>query len=479
MGYIRGADRNAVLLFPECVEDYISDDNPVRFIDAFVESLDLVELGFMRARPAETGRPAYDPAVLLRLYVYGYLNRVRSSRMLEREAKVNVEVMWLLGKLTPDFKTIADFRKDNLKAIKGVCREFTLVCKKLELFGGDLVAIDGSKFKAVNNRKRNFSEKRLTKAIAAIDEKIGGYLAGLDAQDREEAPTVEAAKPSAKELREKIERLRERKEKYQKLKVDLAESGEKQVSLTDPDARSMINHHNATDVCFNVQTAVDAKHKLIVDHETTNDPTDHAHLAEMALRAKETLGVEQLEVVADMGYYDGAEVKQCADAGITTYIAKPLTSVNKKRGLFTKQDFQYDQEKDCYHCPQGEELTFRYDAIEANRHIRYYATPQCRGCPIKEKCTTSKAGRRITRWVDEQLLEEMARKVRARPELMKQRQQIVEHPFGTIKRAMNQGYFLMRGLKKVGAEMSLTVLSYNIKRTISIIGVKKMIEAVT
>ena len=479
MGYIRGADRNAVLLFPECVEDYITEDNPVRFIDAFVESLDLAELGFMRAMPAETGRPAYDPAALLRLYVYGYLNRVRSSRMLEREARVNVEVMWLVGKLVPDFKTIADFRRDNLAALKGVCREFTLVCKKLELFGGELVAIDGSKFKAVNNRKRNFSDTRLRKAIGAIDEKIGAYLASLDEQDRTEAPSSVPAKLKGEELREKIKTLQERKEKYRKLKIELKESGEKQISLTDADARSMINHHKGTDVCYNIQTVVDAKHKLIVEHEATNDPTDHAHLAEMALRAKETLEVEHLEVVADMGYYDGAEVKQCADAGITTYVAKPLTSLNKKRGLFTKEDFNYDEVKDCYRCPQGEELTFRFETIESNRQIRYYATAKCRGCPIKERCTTNKEGRRITRWVDEQLLEEMARRVRARPELMKQRQQIVEHPFGTIKRAMNQGYFLMRGLKKVGAETSLTVLSYNIKRALNIIGVKKLIEAVT
>ncbi len=478
MGYIRGADRNEVLLFPECVEDYISADNPVRLIEAFVESLDLAELGFVRATPAETGRPAYDPAAMLRLYVYGYLNRVRSSRMLEREAKVNVEVMWLLGKLVPDFKTIADFRKDNLAALKGVCREFTLVCKKLELLGGELVAIDGSKFKAVNNRKRNFSEPRLTKAMAAIDEKIGAYLTKLDEQDGKEAPAA-AATFNADELGEKIKTLRERKERYGKLKVELAASGEQQVSLTDADARSMINHHQGTDVCYKVQTVVDAKHKLIVEHEATNDPTDHAHLAEMALRAKETLGVERLEVVADMGYYDGAEVKQCADAGITSYVAKPLTSVNKKRGLFTKEDFNYDEVKDCYRCPQGEELNFRFETVESNRQIRYYATAKCRGCPIKERCTTNKEGRRITRWVDEKLLEEMARRVRARPELMKQRQQIVEHPFGTIKRAMNQGYFLMRGLEKVGAETSLTVLSYNIKRVVNIIGVKKLIAAVT
>lgn len=479
MDFIRGVSRNQVVLFPESVEDYITDDNPVRFIDAFAGSLKLAELGFTRVNPADTGRPAYDPADLLRLYIYGYLNRVRSSRMLEREAKVNVEVMWLLGKLRPDFKTIADFRRDNREAIKGVCREFTLLCKKLELFGGELVAIDGSKFKAVNNRRRNFSEARLTKAIKAIEEKISAYLGSLDQQDAVETEPLPTPAPSAAELGEKIRLLQERREKYQALRQGLKESGAKQVSLTDADARSMVTHHNATDVCYNVQTAVDSKHQLIVEHEVTNDPTDHAHLTEMALRAKATLGVEQLEVVADMGYFDGAEVKQCAAAGITTYIPKPITSVNKKRGLFTKQDFRYDEAKDCYHCPQGEDLTFRFETVELNRQIRYYATTKCRGCPIKEKCTSAKGGRRITRWIDEKLLEDMARRVRARPEIMRQRQQLSEPPFGTIKRAMGQGYFLMKGLNKVGAEMSLTVLSYNLKRVVNILGVKRMIAAVT
>ncbi len=479
MDFIRGVSRNQVILFPESVEDYITEDNPARFIDAFAAGLDLAELGFTRARPADTGRPAYDPTDLLRLYIYGYLNRVRSSRMLEREAKVNVEVMWLLGKLRPDYKTIADFRRDNLAAIKGMCREFTLVCKKLELFGGELVAIDGSKFKAVNNRRRNFSEARLTKAIRAIEEKISAYLGSLDQQDAAEIEPLAEPAPSAEKLREKLRIWQERKEKYQALKQGLAESGAKQVSLTDADARSMVTHHNATDVCYNVQTAVDSKHSLIVEHQVTNDPTDHAHLAEMALRAKETLAVEQMEVVADMGYFDGKEVKQCAEAGITTYIAKPSTSANKKRGLFTKEDFTYDEAKDCYHCPQGEDLKFRFETVEANRQIRYYATTKCRGCPIKERCTTNKGGRRITRWVDERLLEDMARRVRARPQIMRQRQQLSEPPFGTIKRAMNQGYFLMKGLQKVGAEMSLTVLSYNIKRAVNVIGVKQMIEAVT
>ena len=478
MDFIRGVTRNQVILFPETVEDYITEDNPVRFIDAFAASLDLGKLGFTRVGPAETGRPAYDPADLLRLYLYGYLNRVRSSRMLEREAKVNLEVMWLLGKLTPDFKTIADFRRDNLAAIKAVCREFTLLCRKLKLFGGELVAIDGSKFKAVNNRRRNFNEARLTKAIKALEEKIDGYLGSLDEADAAEPDPTEP-RPKAADLRKKIAELQQRKAKYQALKKGLQESGEKQVSLTDPDARSMVMHHRSTEVGYNVQTVVDEQHQLIVEHEVTNDPTDHAHLAEMAVRAKETLGVEQLEVVADMGYYDGAEVKQCAEAGITTYIPKPITSVNQKRGLFTKQDFVYDEAKDCYVCPAAEELTYRYESFELNRQIRYYTTPKCAGCPIKSKCTTNQRGRRISRWVDEKLLEDMARRVRARPEVMRRRQQLSEPPFGTIKRAMGHGYFLMRGLNKVGAEMSLTVLSYNIKRVMNIIGVKKMIEALT
>ena len=478
MDYIRGVTRNQVILFPEAVEDYITEDNPVRFIDAFVASLDLAKLGFTRAQPAETGRPAYDPGDLLRLYLYGYLNRVRSSRMLEREAKVNLEVMWLLGKLRPDFKTIADFRRDNLAALKGACREFTLLCRKLKLFGGELVAIDGSKFKAVNNRRRNFNEARLSKAIKAMEQKIDGYLQSLDEADAAD-PDPDEPPPSTAELREKIQTLQERKAKYQALKQGLKESGAKQVSLTDRDARSMVMHQGSTEVGYNVQTVVDDKHHLIVEHEVTNDPTDHAHLAEMALRAKATLGVEQLEVVADMGYYDGAEVKQCAEAGVTTYVPKPITSVNRKRGLFIKQDFTYDESKDCYRCPAGAELTYRYQSFEQGRLIRYYKTSKCLTCPIKEQCTTNARGRRITRWVDEKFLDDMARRMRARPQLMRRRQQLSEPPFGTIKRAMNQGYFLMRGLNKVGAEMSLTVLSYNLKRVINILGVPKLIAALS
>lgn len=478
MGYINGSDRAEVLLFPEALDDYITPENPVRFIDAFVTSLDLGELGFTRAVPAATGRPAYAPADLLKLYIYGYLNRVRASRLLEREATRNLEVMWLLSKLVPNFKTIADFRKDNLAAIKQVCREFTLLCRRLELLGGELIAIDGSKFKAVNNRKRNFSEQRLERAIAAIDEKVAAYVVTLDEGDREDTQAPSTKMPTAEELRQKIAALKERKTKYEALSTALKESGEKQISLTDPDSRSMVTHFGVTDVCYNVQTVVDAKHKLIIEHEVTNNPTDHAQLSVMALKTKETLQIEKMDVLADMGYFDGAQVKKCADAGVTTYIPKPSTSSGKKRGLYTKDDFQYDNAADSYTCPQGQSLTFRFAARERERDIKYYATAQCRGCPAKHLCTTSTDGRRVTRLVDEDVLDEMAKRVKANPQLMKQRQQLSEHPFGTIKRSMVSGYFLMRGLKKVATEMSLTVLCYNLKRVINIIGMESLMAAV-
>lgn len=474
MPYISGTDRSDVLLFPEALDDYITAENPIRFIDAFVSSLDLSALGFTRSTPADTGRPAYSPADLLRLYIYGYLNRVRSSRLLEREAGRNVEVMWLIGKLTPDFKTIADFRRDNITAIKSVCREFTLLCKKLELFGSELVVVDGSKFRAVNSRKRNFNQQKLERSIKMIDEKIAAYLQQMDQEDAQQ-PAVKL--PTAEELRQKMQQLTERKQRYQSLQEQLKESGEKQVSLTDPDSRSM-PVGLTTEVSYNAQTAVDAKHKLIVEHEVTNAVTDREQLAEMATRAKKMLEVEQLEVIADMGYSDGGEIKRCEDQGITVYVAQPQTSANEKKGLYTKQDFTYLPEQDRYVCPAGAELEFRFATHEKGRDIRYYASSACKSCQIVHLCTTNKGGRRLTRLVEEGSSERAAQRARENPEKMRLRQQIVEHPFGTMKRAMTSGYFLMRELQKVRAEMSLTVLAYNIKRAVNILGVEKMIEAV-
>lgn len=474
MRHIQGVSRDQITLFPESLDEYITDDNPVRFLDAFVNAMDLQNLGFKRAVPEETGRPPYDPADLLKLYLYGYLNRIRSSRQMEREANRNVEAMWLIRRLAPDFKTIADFRRDNRKAIQQVCREFTLFCRNLELFSGDMVAIDGSKFKAVNNKGRNFTERRLKKIIKKLDEDIDRYLDELDQNDEMEP---DEPKLTREELQEKIEEMKHRLKETQELENKRKESGESQISLTDPDSRSMpLGGGRTTMVGYNVQFSVDPKHKLILDHQVTNNVTDRDLLSDMAKRAKEILGVDELEALADMGYYHGKEIKACLDEGITPYIPKPRTSASRKRGLFAKEDFQYP-EKDCYWCPAGESLTFRFQTTEKERDIKYYATPACAHCTIRHQCTSSKDGRRITRWVDEDLLDEMERRVRASPEKMKLRKRLAEHPFGTIKRPWNQGYFLTKGLENVGTEMNLTVLAYNIKRAINILGVPRMIEA--
>lgn len=474
MGYVEGQDRKQTMLFPEVLEDYISEENAVRFIDVFIEGLELSEMGFGRAVPKETGRPPYDPGDLLRLYVYGYLNRTRSSRQLEREAGRNVELMWLMRKLRPDFKTIADFRRDNAQGIKKVCREFTLWCKRLELFGGELVAIDGSKFGAVNSSKRNFTEKKLRRMIREIDGKIDQYLKDLDGGDKKEAGQRSL---TPEQLKEKIERYKERRVQYEQLQRDLKQSGESQVSLTDPESRSMRVGHGV-EVSYNVQIAVDPKNKLLIEHEVINEVIDLEQLSTMAKKAKETLGVETLEVVADRGYYNGEEVKACEQSGITAYVPKPNTSSNLKRGLFTKEDFIYEPDKDCYRCPAGKELSYRYQSMEQGRPMRTYQISGCKSCELRSKCSINKKGiRAVKRWVDEAILEAMARRIVDHPEKVELRKCLAEHPFGTIKRAMNQGYFLMRGLTKVRAEMSLTILAYNLKRVINILGVRKMVEA--
>jgi transposase len=476
MGYIEGEDRKQRVLFPEVLDDYISDENPVRFIDVFIEELDLSELGFLKAVPKETGRPPYDPGDLLRLYVYGYLNRTRSSRRLETEAGRNVELMWLMRKLRPDFKTIADFRKDNAQAIKKVCREFTLWCKRLELFGGELVAIDGSKFGAVNSSKRNFTEKKLRRMLKEIDGKIDQYLKALDRQDQQEAGQ---RRLSPEQLKDKIARYKERREQYEQLKSNLEQSEENQISLTDPESRSMRVGHGV-EVSYNVQIVVDHKHKLVLQHEVTNEVTDQGQLSTMAGKAKEMLGIATLEVVADRGYYNGGEVKACEESGMTVYVPKPNNSSNLKRGLFTKEDFIYDPQKDCYRCPAGKELSYRYQTLEYGRPMRSYEVLGCKSCELRSKCSINKKGiRSIKRWVDEAIMEAMARRVAEHPEKVELRKCLVEHPFGTIKRAMNQGYFLMRGLSKVGAETSLTILAYNLKRVMNILGVRRMMEALT
>jgi len=428
----------------------------------------LKELGFERAEPEIEGRPAFDPRDLLRLFIYGYMNRICSSRKLERETRRNIEVMWLMGKLEPGFRTISDFRKDNTKALKNVFRHFTLLCKRLGLFGGELVAIDGSKFKAVNSREKNYNQKKLTRLIALTDERIDQYLREMKEADAAEA---EVKAPTADELNSKIDELKKRKQHLEEITKTLEESGDPQISLTDPDGRLM-KTRQGTRVCYNAQIAVDSKHKLIAAIDVSNDRTDQGQLFNVALEAKQTLGADKLEAIADRGYYNSDEVKKCEDAAITTYMEKPRAP--GKNGKFTRDEFNYDASRNVYKCPAGQEMV--YITTEKARGLMHYATKACTSCAVKKQCTNGKSGRTIKRLVNEVSLERTVRRARDNPEKMKLRKELAEHPFGTIKSAMNQGAFLMRGLSKVKGEFSLTALAYNMKRAISILGVRKMME---
>ena len=474
MAYIAGTDRSQAVLLPDVLDDFVRPDNPVRFLDAFVAQLDLGALGFQRAVPAETGRPGYAPGDLLRLYLYGYLHRIRSSRRLEQEAHRNVELLWLLRRLTPDFKTIADFRRDHPAALKGVGREFIVLCRRLALFGGELLAIDGSKFRAVNARDKSYTPARLAPLQRDIDRTIARYLRELERQDEAEAGTEG---PSAAALQEKIAALQQRRVRYEGLQQELAASGETARSLTDPDSRPMMSG-GRIEVCYNVQTAVDATHKLIVAEDVTNAAGDRDQLSPMALAAQEVLGGTTPVVVADQGYYHGAEIKTCLEAGLTPLVPRPRTSANEARGLFTKDDCVYDPVTDAYRCPAGETLTYRSTTVELGRTIKNYRTSVCGRCALKPRCTRNKDGRKLTRWVDEHVLEAMARRLRADRALYAKRKELAEHPYGTMKRAMDQGYFLLKGLRKVRGEFSLTVLAYNLKRVLNIVGVPQLLDAV-
>ena len=473
--FVLGDDRSQSTLFPELLDDYLGDDNPVRAIDVFVDELDLAKLGFGGVEPEATGRPAYHPATLLKIYVYGYLNRVQSSRRLERECQRNIELVWLTGRLMPDFKTVADFRKDNGEAIRKVCREFVLLCRRLELFSEGSVAIDGSKFKAVNARDRNFTQAKMQRRLEQIDESIARYLSQLDSADRQ-GPTVPEAKITR--LNEKIATLRQEIQRLNALNAQMMQTEDKQISLTDPDARSMATSGRGSGIVgYNVQVAVDTKHHLIVTHEVTNVGTDRSQLAHVAKETKVTLELENLDVVADRGYFNSEEILACEKAGITVTLPKPMTSNSKAEGRFGKQDFRYVAEEDIYICPAGERLAYHYTTEENGLVLRRYSTNACQSCAIKHSCTTAKE-RRITRWEHEHILEAVQRRLDEHPEKMRQRRQTVEHPFGTIKSWMGSTHFQMKTLKHVGTEMALHVLAYNMKRVMKILGVGGLMEAI-
>ena len=473
--FVEGTDRGQSTLFPECLEDWIGEDNAVRVIDVFVEELDLGELGFGGIDPEATGRPSYHPSMLLKLYIYGYLNRVQSSRRLEREAGHNVEVMWLTGRLVPDHKTIADFRKDNGTAIRKVCARFIALCRTIGLLTQASVAIDGSKFKAVNNRDRNFTRAKIERRMAQIEESVARYLQQLDTTDRQEPS--EALKTKTSRLKEKIEKLKEQMRRLEVLKVEMLATPDQQISLTDPDARSMATSGRGSGVVgYNVQIAVEAEHHLIVTHEVTNEGSDRSQLSHVAKETKATLDVDKLDVVADRGYFNGEEILECEEAGITVTLPKPMTSNSKAEGRFGKQDFRYIAEEDVYVCPAGERLAYYYTSEEKGLVVHRYVTKACRHCAIKHNCTKGKE-RRIKRWEHEHIIEVVQRRLDEHPEKMRQRRETVEHPFGTIKARMGATHFLMKTLPRVASEMALHVLTYNLTRVMNIMGVQPLMAA--
>ena len=471
-GFIEGENRQQSTLFPERVDDYIGEDSPVRVIDYFIDKLDVSGLGF-KAEAADTGRPGYHPRTMLKIYVYGYLNQVHSSRRLEREAQRNVELMWLTGRLAPDFKTIADFRKDNGEAIRLVCREFVMLCKKLNLLTDALVAIDGSKFKAVNNRDKNFTRAKMKRRLAEVEASIERYLSELDQADAAAPPE------ETRSLKDKITALEEQMDRLKKLEVRMLESPDKQLSLTDPDARSMKSRGTGI-VGYNVQTAVDTAHHLIVAHEVTNVGTDRRQLTKMAKQAKSVIAPEPeqaLTVIADQGYYRGQELLACEEANIETYVAKSDTSGKRSKGEFPRSAFRYIPEDDEYECPAGERLIYRFTREESGKQIRRYWASACVRCPIRSKCTPSDY-RRVSRWEHEPVIERAEARRATHPEMMRTRRATVEHPFGTLKAWMGSTHFLTKTLDKTGTEMSLHVLAYNMKRAISLVGARKVIEAI-
>ncbi len=473
--FIEGVDRDQSSLFPECLEDWVDEDNPVRVIDVFVDELDLRGLGFDRADPEATGRPGYHPSVLLKLYIYGYLNRVQSSRRLEREAGRNVEVMWLLGRLVPDHKTIADFRKDNGPAIREVCAQFVELCRRIGLLSAASVAIDGSKFKAVNNRDRNFTKAKMARRMKQIEESVARYLHQLDSADRQEPTAAIASRVDR--LQDKIGKLREEMQRLKALEVRMLEAPDEQISLTDPDARSMATSGRGSGmVGYNVQAAVETDHHLIVAHDVVQTGSDRAQLAPMAQKAKAALAVDELDVVADRGYFSAEQILECAGADVTPTLPKPQTSGNRKKGMFVKQDFRYLADEDAYLCPAGEVLTWRFVTEEAGLVVSRYWTDACTSCGLKARCTTGKE-RRISRWEHEHLVENMQQRLDETPEAMRQRRETVEHPFGTIKMRLGATHFLMKRLKNVRTEMALSVLAYNLTRVMNILGIAPLIQA--
>jgi transposase len=481
MAHLSGTDRSQLLLLPEAVDDYVGPENPVRFIEAFVNGLDLFAAGFVRVKPKETGRPGYDPADLLKLYIYGYLNRIRSSRRLEAEAHRNIEVIWLLRHLRPDFRTIAAFRHVNRSAFKQVFREFVILCRQLDLFGRELLAVDGTRIKAVNNPARNFTRKALSIIIQKTDEKLADYMKRLDASDAEDDKVGSDRGDSGgsdNKLAEKIAAIRGKRDRHKALLEELDRTGEDQISLTDPDSRRMAPGAKVS-IGYNIQLAVDAKHKLIAAQEVSNDVGDRGLLASTVKVAMEALGAKQIGAVADRGYFSIDDIEACERAGITAYVAKPIGGKTVGKGFFSKEEFRYDPANNVYVCPSGASLPVVFHGLARGKEMIYYQNrAACKECTLRSQCTNT-ASRQVSRRPNEAVIDRMTERLAAHPDILDKRRECVEHPFGTIKQWMYQGAFLMRRLENVRGEFSLTALAYNIKRAITIVGVSGLIAALS
>jgi transposase len=472
--HIKGQSRHQSTLFPEAIDDFVTEDNPIRVIDVFVDQLDLLELGFEAVNAKLTGRPGYHPSTMLKLYIYGYLNRIQSSRRLEKESHRNVELMWLLERLRPDFKTIANFRKDNGKGIKNVCRKFVELCRQLNMFDESVFAIDGSKFKAVNNKSKNYTPSKVQFHIDRVEKSIEKYLSQMDTKDGDEKDidtTVSASK---------LAWLEARLVELKALEKEVNEHPDKQVSQTDPDARLMKTHHMERQVCYNVQSAVDTKHHLIVEHDVTMT-VDRGQLTLVAAQVQKTLGKKNITIIADKGYFSRNDIKATQDLGMTANVPQTDTSGSAKKGIFNKSLFKYDKNKDIYICPAGEELPHRRNVTEDGLEQKVYVNHiACRDCTIRAKCTTSlKEPRKMKRWIHEHVIDAMQQRLDGNPDIPVLRKQTVEHPFGTIKMWMGATHFLMRRKKNVSIEMSLNVLAYNLKRMMTIMGTTGLMEAIS
>ena len=471
--FIAGQDRTQSTLLPELLDEYITEENPVRVIDLFVDQLDLASLGFEGVVPADTGRPSYHPAVLLKLYVYGYLNRIQSTRRLETEALRNVELMWLITRLAPDFKTIANFRRENGKAIRKVCAQFIELCRQMNLFTDAMVAIDGSKFKAVNSSDQNFTQAKIKRRIQEAQASIAQYLKDLEAADLR-SPAQSTAHQVR--LKERIALFTEQMAQLQAIEEKVQAAPDKQISMSDPDARSM-QHRGGGIVGYNVQAAVDTKNHLIVAHELTNVGHDRSALAKIAGQAKAALQATELTVVADKGYYSGQEIKDCMESGVTPIMPKCNTSNNRANGLFNKNAFIYHPDKNEYECPAGEALIERFRTVEHGKTLLAYWSSSCSTCTLKPQCTTSVENRRIKRWEHEAVLDQMQGNLEAMPDAMKIRRCTIEHTFGTLKSWMGATHFLTKTKEHVSTEMSLHILAYNLKRVMKIMGSSNLMKA--